>query len=397
MCADRIPSVRISRDNETVLAELGLLKDLAGNWHGKGFNLVARPFFGLPAIPPATPAVPAANLFLELNLTHETLKVDPIASSIPNRGTFQPDVQLFGLTYLQKISDATTGGALHIEPGIWVTQPPTTQPLENPPVNGQIVARMGSIPHGNALLAGGSAVPFTGPPTLGAPTGAGIPAFSIFPSFNTTPIAIPAAPPTVINAAGASEFLTAPGGGFTQYTLTNAASPTNPRTPFLNTPPVIDPAITQQLLNDPIVLLQQHIQKQVAEGCTFEGVAINIATQASVTFFTTPSTVQPPPGSAPAGGPTVTISVDDSAGGIENLPFLETNADSALVYATFWIEKVTPTSGPPFMQLQYAQFVFLNFPAVLIPTTLPPPQSDQGKLNFSWPHVSVATLTKTFG
>ena len=80
-----------------------------------------------------------------------------------------------------------------------------------------------------------------------------------------------------------------------------------------------------------------------------------------------------------------------------NLPFLLTNADSAIVYATFWIERVTPKSGAPFMQLQYAQFVSLQFPAVLIPSNLPPPQSDQGKLNFSWPHVSVATLRKTFG
>ncbi len=141
MCAKVIPSVRISPDNETVLQQLGLLKDLAGNWHGEGFNLVARPFFG----------PPAANLFLELNLTHETLRFDPISSSIPNRGVFQEDLELFGLTYLQKISDATTGGALHIEPGIWVTHDPTTQPAENPPAGGQIVARMGSIPHGNAL------------------------------------------------------------------------------------------------------------------------------------------------------------------------------------------------------------------------------------------------------
>ena len=51
---------------------------------------------------------------------------EPISSSIPNRGVFQDDVELFGLGYLQKISDAVTGGALHIEPGIWVTQPATT-------------------------------------------------------------------------------------------------------------------------------------------------------------------------------------------------------------------------------------------------------------------------------
>src|ERR1700722_13835530 len=167
MCSRRIPSVRISPDNETVLQQLGLIADLAGNWHGEGFNLVARPFFGLPATPPpdASPAVPPSNLFLELNLTQETLKFDPISSSIPNRGTFQEDLELFGLTYLQKISDATTGGALHIEPGIWVTHAPTTQPVENPPNNGQIVARMGSIPHGNVILAGGTPVKFCGPPT----------------------------------------------------------------------------------------------------------------------------------------------------------------------------------------------------------------------------------------
>ena len=48
MCSRRIPSVRISPDNETVLQQLGLIADLAGNWHGEGFNLVARPFLVCP-------------------------------------------------------------------------------------------------------------------------------------------------------------------------------------------------------------------------------------------------------------------------------------------------------------------------------------------------------------
>ena len=93
------------------------------------------------------------------------------------------------------------------------------------------------------------------------------------------------------------------------------------------------------------------------------------------------------------------VDVADASGGIENLPFLITNADSALVFATFWIEKVTQKSGTQFMQLQYAQFVFLNFPAVLVPAPAgsKPPVSDRGKLNFSWPHVSVGTLQKIFG
>jgi hypothetical protein len=283
---------------------------------------------------------------------------------------------------------------------------PTTQPPEAPPPGGQIVARMGSIPHGNALLAGGSALSFSGPPTLGVPSGTGISAFSIFPSFNSTPIPIPIPPaPTVIRAAGTSEFASIAAGGFTQYTLTNAASATNPRTPFGNTPAVPLPASIlgvpmQDVVNDPIQLLQQVIKNQIADGHTFEGTVLNIATVSSIEFATTPPppTTTPPTANAPL-GPTVSVTVADAAGGAGNLPFLVTNAATALVYATFWIEKVKPKNGPHFMQLQYAQMVLLNFPAngITVPPTVLPPASDQGKLNFSWPHVSVATLRKTFG
>jgi hypothetical protein len=106
---ERIPSVRITPDNQTVLNNLGLLKDLAGTWKGEGFNLIARPNFE-----------GHTNLYLQLNRTRETLKIDPIGSSIPNRGFGQNDIELFGLTYLDQIADLSTGGALHIEPGIWV-------------------------------------------------------------------------------------------------------------------------------------------------------------------------------------------------------------------------------------------------------------------------------------
>ncbi len=108
----RYSAVRLSPDEATVRQQLGLLAELAGNWHGHGFNLIARP-----------DKEGGGPLFLELNQTDETLKIDPISSSIPNRGFAQDDIELFGLTYLQKISDSVTGGALHIEPGIWVTQP----------------------------------------------------------------------------------------------------------------------------------------------------------------------------------------------------------------------------------------------------------------------------------
>ncbi len=74
---------------------------------------------------------------------------------------------------------------------------------------------------------------------------------------------------------------------------------------------------------------------------------------------------------------------------MENIPFLQRNADAATVFATFWIEKITgPTPETAFLQLQYVQTVLLNFP--VITGGVPGP-------SLSWPHVSVATLRKTFG
>jgi len=64
-------------------------------------------------------------------------------------------------------------------------------------------------------------------------------------------------------------------------------------------------------------------------------------------------------------------------GGVSNIPFVTQNANAAFMNATFWIEKVQGASGP-FLQLQYVQTVLLDF------------------LGLNWPHVSVATLVKTF-
>jgi hypothetical protein len=192
------------------------------------------------------------------------------------------------LTYLQKIADASTGGALHIEPGIWITQPVTTYPPETTTPDTQIIARMGTIPHGNSLLAQGIAQKFSGPPTLTIPTAQY--AFSQFPSFNSTPFPVPATPPPpppILNAAGSSEKLTAPPPNFVQYDISVAASATNPKSPFGTNPPepplptAIDGVAMQDVVNDPITLLHAVIKKQVADGHTFEGVALNIATQAS--------------------------------------------------------------------------------------------------------------------
>jgi hypothetical protein len=376
-----INSVRLPLDNATILGKLGLLGELAGTWQGTGFNLIARPDFH-----------DKADLYLQLNQTRETLRFEPINASIPNRGFGQDDIDLFGLTYHQQITDLGNGGLLHIEPGVWITQPPTTYPPAKAPPGGQIVARLGSIPHGTAILAQGTAQPFTGPPTLKTPTAEY--AFSQFPSFNSTPFIIdPPTFPQIIHAAGTSEKLSTPAPiPFPEYDLTIESGEDNPRTPFRTNPPEpplpqrINGVPMQDVVNDPIKLLQAVVNRQVADGNTFEGVVLNIASQAKVTFFKNANS------HVTNNDPTVDVSIIDGAGGSENIPFLEggepvgkigPNAETVLVYATFWIEKVSRGIFPPFKQLQYAQMVLLNFEVL---------KSLPKNTNVSWPHISVATL-----
>jgi hypothetical protein len=144
------------------------------------------------------------------------------------------------------------------------------------------------------------------------------------------------------------------------------------------------------------VLLRQVINQQVTDGATFQGTALNIATQAEITFFKNPNSKPGDPTAPP-------VNVTDGAGGIENILFLEggeptgaqgPNADTALVYATFWIEKVTPKGRPSFMQLQYAQMVILDFPIFALLHPVPP--AKPALVNLGWPHISVATLRKAF-
>jgi len=378
---ERVPSVRLVPDSQSVSTSLGLLAEMAGTWEGHGFNLIARPDHEQ-----------NENLYLQLNQTDETLKFDPIGSAIPNRGFGQNDIELFGLTYLQKIHDAPTGAALHIEPGIWITQPKTTYPPEVPPNGEQIVARMASIPHGNAVLARGIASHFDGPPTL--ETAGEKYAFSLFPSFNSTPFPVG----TPFLAAGSSELASKPNPPrFEQYNLAVAAGPGNARTPFKTTEPSLPAAIDgvpmQDVIDDPIRLLQGVIEKLKKDGHTFEGTVLNIATQAELRFFDGVNEAilegKPEP-------PSTTVHVPFGSGGIENIPFLEggeppgadgPNALTATVYATFWIEKVSHPTHPDFTQLQYAQMTVLDFGILAALPKLVP---------ISWPHISVATLRRSF-
>ncbi len=137
----------------TTAQSLGPLSDLAGTWVGNGFVLISLPDFS--SKPPSTGPAPFR---LKLNRTIEILELTPIGAEVPNRGvisalgsiTGQPDIPLFGLTYLQRISDFVTKEPLHIEPGIWIHIPPTTVFPDDP---NERVVRMATIPHGDSFLA----------------------------------------------------------------------------------------------------------------------------------------------------------------------------------------------------------------------------------------------------
>jgi hypothetical protein len=132
------PVSRVATTIDIENSRLGPLKELPGTWTGTGFNLIARPDFSQ-----------KQPFFLQVSGTLETLEFTKIGGDIPNRGSEQVDIFLHGLHYLQKVADCETHGALHVEPGLWIHIPPTTDPQVLNPT----VVRHATIPHGDSLLA----------------------------------------------------------------------------------------------------------------------------------------------------------------------------------------------------------------------------------------------------
>ncbi len=101
--------------------------------------------------------------------------------------------------------------------------------------------------------------------------------------------------------------------------------------------------ITQDMINDPTVALRHALHKQNI----IETTKLDVTTH------------------------------KDKGGGVQNIPFVTENANASFMRAIFWIERVQGPNGT-FLQLQYVQTVLLDFKGL------------------HWPHVSVATLLKTF-
>lgn len=171
-----VPDFRAASPAATRLRELGPLGDLQGHWSGHGFNLIARPDFQ-----------GGNDFFLELNHTDEELRFTAIGGRIPNRGSQADDIEIFGVHYLQQIRDHDTGGALHLEPGVWLNVMPPSQPKEP-----ATLVRLATIPHGSAVLAQGTSLALKGPPVIG--------------HANTTPFSVGSAEPDAATVNDLPEY-----------------------------------------------------------------------------------------------------------------------------------------------------------------------------------------------
>jgi hypothetical protein len=275
---------------------LGPLAALEGTWKGHGFNAIWRPHH------------PAAqqDRFLELNMTDETLVFTRINGPIPNRGLAMPDIDMFGLTYMQQIAESSTGAGLHIEPGIWAGVPQTSDPSE--PAS---VVRMASIPHGTVVLAQGVAEVHPGGPQ-------NIPDNNILPFFFGSP-------------APANGDFNSVAQTFTELNLAQA-------TPFR----FVAPGVNQGIVKNPNSVLQNALQ------ASLQGTSMTSRTFLHVS---------------------TTHSIIKAGGGTANTAFLTTsgnppggNAKATQMEATFWVETIAGTGGHPDKhQLQYTQLVMLDF------------------------------------
>jgi hypothetical protein len=360
---DEVRAVARTTGTPTATPALGPLAAFTGNWHGRGFNTIFRP--DNPSTPTPLPnPLPAGDNVLELNLTSETLSFSSPLGSVPNRGSVQADAFLNGVPYLQSISDITTGQSvgIHLEPGLWVIVPPTSDPAE-----GSTLVRMASIPHGTTINAQGTFRTFDGAPTIGP--------------VDITPF-VEGQPANRIH--------------FPSQAVANADTR---RIPQDLSALISSGAITQAILDDPNTVLREAIAGQTITQTT----VIAISTSPAAPLF---------------GGGTDNIAfLWGNAGAVTSPTPSQQNAQAAQLTAIFWIEQVRHTltvppwipgaaplrlrpdepSGPehlvptfivrpPFpipeprritfttSQIQYTQTVLLNFAGL------------------SWPHVSVATL-----
>lgn len=157
---------------ETGDEDLGPLKLLPGVWKntdalaGRGWNMIALPFADGPF-----------GYRLLMNQYNEELNFSIVDKGVPNRGiarnggVSEADQRVVTLDYDQSITQIAAeddplsgdaGGAplaIHREPGLWLH-------MTNFTTDGIDIARLGSVPHGDSVMALGTSQQIDGPPTI---------------------------------------------------------------------------------------------------------------------------------------------------------------------------------------------------------------------------------------
>jgi hypothetical protein len=150
--------VRLGRDAETSVAELGPLADLVGVWIGtQGWELIA--------VPQGPPGGRESFTFIARPYA-EIVTFTPIGAPVPNRGGPAGEMFITGLMYDMRIADLVTNEPLHLETGMWLN----LSGVQGGTLPDQPIVRSASIPHGDSVLAIGTSSETAGPPDIPLPS-----------------------------------------------------------------------------------------------------------------------------------------------------------------------------------------------------------------------------------
>lgn len=306
------------------LEAFGPLQHLVGQWtaEGTGWNMIALPFQNSPTPPNGF------KFRVLMNQYNEDLQFTFVDDKIKNRGLQRPgddtdfDQEVATLDYQQKIRQvkaadfpvSTVAGdpglAIHHEPGLWlyeknrrVKDDVFSASQEVQPEVILKVARLASIPHGNSVLAIGTAEEFEGMPD--------IPPISGLPS-------------------GRFEDVMS-----TDYDFRDPTNPDHYLAPYKH---FIDHPFMGNISGLP----------------GFPG--FNPADMNAILRFANTNVKI-------AKTTVLTVDTTRKSGGIKNLPFTTQEAEPVSMQSTFWIQELEEkdAQGKPKLRLQYSQVVMLHF------------------------------------
>lgn len=296
--------------------------------NGRGWNIIALPFIRDGDGPPYR---------VLMNQYNEVLHFDTVDDKVPNRGINfasgeNTDQSVAALDYTQQIrqikADDDAGSCKALDDELPIHhEPGFFLHMKEQTVQDFTIARLATIPHGNSANAIGKFTEFNGPPT--------VPALSALPE-------------------GASTFdiVDAVKGDFPVEAERDYLAPYRHyiESPFMGQEASPFPGFHPLNANSLIQL-----------GIDIEKTKIQKTTE-------------------------LVLDTDVMEGGIRNIPFIDQQADAALMRSTFWIMELDEVGpfGEPRLLLAYSQFILLDFFT----------RRDGRNGLIRWPHVSINLMEK---